>query len=83
MNPEDWRKVPTDVIRASHDRARAAFPLISKGRETMVYDNTGKKRGEPPHVIYHRLASGKVLVHDHERIERFRKSGKEIPADAF
>jgi hypothetical protein len=69
-NPADRREVPEDIIRSSHSKARVAFSRLAAGREVRVYDAAGTRRGDPPKLIYHRLANGTVLVHDKERVRR-------------
>lgn len=84
-NPADKRVIPEAVMRASHDKARGALPLLmGQGREVKIYDRSGKKFGEPYDLIYHRDASGQVLVKDSDALDRMRhaKGEKEIP-DVF
>jgi hypothetical protein len=40
-------------------------------REIIIYDKSGKARGEAANVIYHRTALGVVRIHDAERVSSF------------
>jgi len=63
-NPADRRVVPDSVIENSHKKARAGFNAMAGAlqREVIVYDKSGKARGQAAVIIYHRRPPGHVLV---------------------
>jgi hypothetical protein len=77
-NRADRRVVPDTVIEDSHRKARAGFGAMAAipGREVIIYDKTGKPRGAPADVIYHRTAMGEVQVYDEGRVRHFATGAK-------
>ena len=76
-NPADRRVVPDSVIENSHKKARAGFEAMAGAlrREIVVYDKSGKARGEAADIIYRRRPPGRVLVQESERLKAFCESG--------
>jgi hypothetical protein len=75
-SPTDNRKVPEDITRLSHVKARTAFSdfVTKPNREIKVYDGTGKAQGEPYNLVYHRLADGTVVKFDKDAMHRMAVS---------
>jgi hypothetical protein len=81
-NPADRREVPDSVIEGSHKKARAGFNAMAGAlhREIIVYDKSGKARGQAADTIYVRKPPGRVLMQEPERLKAFSESG-EPPID--
>jgi hypothetical protein len=83
-NVADQRKVPEEVTRASHRKARQALPLLARpGREVKVYDRTGKAQGADYDLIYHRTADGQVKVKNSAALEKMRNGEDPKVPDIF
>jgi Zeta toxin len=82
-NPGDRRVVPDSVIENSHKKARAGFNAMAGAlqREVIVYDKSGKARGQAADIIYSRRPPGRVLVEESKRLKAFCESG-EPPIDS-
>jgi hypothetical protein len=76
-NPADRRVVPDSVIESSHKKARAGFNAMAGAlqREVIVYDKSGKARGQAADIIYSRKPPGRILVQESERLKAFCESG--------
>jgi hypothetical protein len=76
-NPADRRVVPDSVIENSHKKARAGFNAMAGAlqREVIVYDKSGKARGQAAGIIYFRKPPGRILVQESERLKAFCESG--------
>jgi hypothetical protein len=77
-HPADRRIVPESVIENSHKKARAGFNAMAGDvrREIIVYDMSGKAKGQAADVIYRRIPPGRILVEDSKRLKAFSESGE-------